>query len=78
VAVSPVPAPTLPPLLAHGSAISWPLEDVTIVKAQLVLTLYTQADGSETLLPTYQLSSADGRAWTVIAVADHHLDFSAR
>ena len=78
VAVSPVPAPTLPPLLAPGSAISWPLEDVTIVKAQLVLTLYTQADGSETLLPTYQLSSADGRAWTVIAVADHHLDFSAR
>ena len=78
VAVSPVPAPTLPPLLAPGSAISWPLEDVTIVKAQLVLALYTQADGSETLLPTYQLSSADGRAWTVIAVADHHLDFSAR
>lgn len=78
VAVSPLPAPTVPPLLAPGSAISWPLEDVTIVKAQLVLTLYTQADGSETLLPTYQLSSADGRAWTVIAVADHHLDFSAR
>jgi hypothetical protein len=78
VAVSPAPAPTVPPLLAPGSAISWPLEEVTIVKAKLALAVYTQTDGAETLLPTYRLSSADGRTWSVIAIADHHLDFSAR
>jgi len=76
--VSSQPAPTLPPVLPPGSAISWPLENVTIVKAHLGLAAYSQTDGSQTLLPTYRLSSADGRAWTVIAITDQHLDFSAR
>ena len=70
--------PTVPPLLTAGSAISWPLDTVTIVKAQLGLALYNQTDGAATLLPTYQLSSADGRVWSMIALADRHLDFATR
>ncbi|HQY33556.1 MAG TPA: hypothetical protein PLS68_06270 [Actinotalea sp.] len=69
--------PTVPPTAAAGSSLSWPVTEVTIVSARLGVALHTQADGAAVLAPTYELTSADGGIWTVLAVADSALDFSA-
>ena len=69
--------PTVPATVAPGGAISWPVDEVTIVEARLGLALHTQADGATMLLPTYELISADGGIWSMLAVADAHLDFSS-
>ncbi|WP_155859349.1 hypothetical protein [Cellulomonas sp. KRMCY2] len=69
--------PTLPATVTPGSAISWPVDEVTIVEARLGLAMHTQADGATLLLPTYELVSADGGIWSMLAVADAHLDFSS-
>lgn len=68
--------PTVPPT-ASGGPIAWPVEDVTITSARLGVALTTLPDGAAVLLPTYELSADDGRTWTVVAVADDELDFSA-
>lgn len=73
---SPVEQPTVPPTLQPGASISWPVNEATIVEARLGLALHTQMDGAALLVPTYELTSSDGGVWTVIAVADSHLDFS--
>jgi hypothetical protein len=73
---SPVEQPTVPPTVQPGAAISWPVSEATIVEARLGLALHTQMDGAALLVPTYELTSSDGGVWTVIAVADSHLDFS--
>lgn len=65
--------PAAPP--AAGSAIPWPVADVTIVSAEPALTEQYTADGASLLVPTYELSDADGRTWSVLAVADHELAF---
>ena len=72
-----VPAPvTVPPTATAGTAISWPVDQATIVQARLGVAIQTQVNGSALLVPTYELTSDDGGIWTVIAVADSHLDFS--
>jgi hypothetical protein len=73
---SPVEQPTVPPTVQPGAAVSWPVNEATIVEARLGLALHTQMDGAALLVPTYELTSSDGGVWTVIAVADSHLDFS--
>ena len=65
--------PAAPP--APGEAIPWPVTDVTIVSAEPALTTQHQDDGSVLLLPAYELSDAEGRTWSVVAVADHELAF---
>ncbi len=65
--------PAAPP--APGDAIAWPVTDVTIVAAEPALTTQHQDDGSVLLLPAYELSDAEGRTWSVVAVADHELAF---
>lgn len=76
--VAPAPSvPTVPPTVGVGSAFSWPVETATIVEARLGLALHTQMDGSAVLVPTYELVSDAGAVWSVIAVADAHLDFAA-
>lgn len=79
--VAPAPdepgAPTVPPTAAAGSRISWPVAQATIVSARLGLAQQWQPDGSVVLVPTYELTSDEGAVWSVIAVADAHLDFSA-
>jgi hypothetical protein len=72
-----VAVPTLPPTPSAGSRVAWPVQHVTITKARLGLTFYTQPDGSALLLPAYELSSADGQTWSVLAVAESALDLSA-
>ena len=70
------PQPTLPPTLTAGSRLRWPVVEVTITGARLGLALQTQPDGAAVLMPTYELTAADGAVWTVVAVADDELDFS--
>lgn len=69
------PAGGVPSLPKPGGSFAWPVENVTIVGASLGLSQHHLGDGSVVLLPTYELTSADGRSWSVIAVADEHLDF---
>ena len=73
----PAAVPTLPGAMAAGAAIAWPVTNVTITGATLGTSTYYQPDGSVALLPTYTLTGADGSSWTVLAVADAHLDFAA-
>lgn len=70
----PTAAPTLP---APGSAVSWGVNDVEIVSARLGLASHWQTDGSVLLVPTYEFTDAAGGTWSVIAVAESALDFSA-
>lgn len=69
--------PTLPAPVEPGSAIRWPVEQVTIVEARLGGAMHMQADGAALLLPTYELTSADGGIWSVLAVAESDLDLSS-
>ncbi|NMR20383.1 hypothetical protein [Cellulomonas fimi] len=77
-ASEPAPAtdPTVPPTVAPGSALRWPVTEVTLTSSRLGLTLYTQPDGATVLVPAYELSSDDGGTWSVIAVAESQLDLA--
>lgn len=74
-AEEPAPTPTVPATPSAGSDLSWPVQDVTLTDARLGLALLTLEDGAAVLAPTYELSDADGNAWTVIAVVDDQLAF---
>ncbi|WP_029290854.1 hypothetical protein [Cellulomonas sp. HZM] len=77
-AVAPSQAPTTAPdPLDPGAAIPWPVSEVTIDHATLVLGTYTADDGAVVLAPTYELTGTDGSQWTVIAVVDSRLDLTA-
>ncbi len=77
IAPAPEPTePTLPPVPGAGAAFSWPVQQVQITQARLGLAMTWQTDGSVVLVPTYELTDADGTAWSVIAVSDDALDFS--
>ncbi|MFF2277318.1 hypothetical protein [Agromyces sp. NPDC058126] len=70
--------PTAPPATpGDGTAVSWPVDDVEIVDARLGLTTQWQPDGSVLVVPAYEFTDAEGGTWSVIAVADSALDFSA-
>ncbi|CAL8969521.1 hypothetical protein CELL_00536 [Cellulomonas sp. T2.31MG-18] len=79
----PIPAPssTVPPVApttpSAGSAIAWPVRHVTITSARLGLAVTTLPSGASVLVPTYQLTDADGGTWSVIAVVDAQLDLTA-
>jgi hypothetical protein len=68
--------PTLPPTVAAGSSFSWPVTEVTIVKARLGLAVQNLPSGAAVLLPAYELTASDDSVWSVVAVADSGLDFS--
>jgi hypothetical protein len=70
----PTPAPGPP---APGDPVDWPVSDVQITDARLGLAQQAQDDGSVALVPAYELSDADGNAWSVVAVADDAMDFAA-
>jgi hypothetical protein len=69
-----VAAPVAP---TAGVPFSWPVTTVNIGAATLTTMLLHQSDGSAVLAPSYTLSGDDGSSWSVIAVADSQLDFSA-
>ncbi len=68
--VPPVPA-------TPGSPFAWPVQFVTITQARLGVAAVTGADGATSLAPAYELTAADGSVWTVVAVAESHLEFAA-
>lgn len=73
----PAPTATVPPTLAAGSAIPWPVSSVTLTTSRLGLGMTTLADGATVLVPSYELGSDDGSTWSVNAVAEDRLDFAA-
>ncbi|MBE7699151.1 hypothetical protein H9623_02370 [Oerskovia sp. Sa1BUA8] len=68
--------PTVPPTAGEGAAVSWPVAEVTITSARLGWAVHYQADGGALLVPSYELSDAEGNVWSVVAVVDDRLDFS--
>ena len=74
--IAPAPERTVPPTAEPGSAISWPVIEVSLTLSRLGLTMYTQPDGSTVLLPAYELSSDDGQVWSAVAVVEAQLDFA--
>jgi hypothetical protein len=58
-----------------GASIPSPVQYVTLVSAKLGVAVTYRADGSQLLVPTYRLTDTTGGTWSVIAVADDHLDF---
>ena len=73
----PAPDPTPPPTVNPGDSVGWPVQQVTITDAKLVVVSYTTPSGAQLLLPAYELSDAHHGSWTVLAVADDALDFAA-
>ena len=71
------PTPSVPAPVTPGARIAWPVSEVTITQARLGLAMHTQPDGAVLLVPSYELTSNDGAIWSVIAVADSHLNFAA-
>ncbi|NUU18813.1 hypothetical protein HP550_16290 [Cellulomonas humilata] len=69
--------PTVPETPSAGSPLAWPVQEVTLVSARLGVALTTLPTGASVLVPTYELADADGVTWSVIAVVDDQLDFSA-
>ena len=75
VAVPPEEPDGVPPApLTPGSSFAWPVQLVTIVEARLGVALVSGADGAAVLAPSYELTASDGSVWSVVAVADRHLD----
>lgn len=68
--------PTVPPTAQPGAAIAWPVQQVTLTGARLGLSLVTGADGAALLVPAYELTDADGSAWSVVAVDEGSLDLA--
>ncbi len=64
------------PSPAPGGPIAWPVEDVTIVSAELTEVRYTLPDGAVLVVPAYDLADAAGSSWTVLAVDEEALDFA--
>jgi hypothetical protein len=69
--------PTVPPTPTAGSPLAWPVQEVSLVSSRLGVALTTLPTGASVLVPTYELADADGATWSVIAVVDDQLDFSA-
>lgn len=69
-AVPPTPA-------APGAAFAWPVQFVTITGARLGVAVVNGEGGATSLAPAYELTAADGSVWSVIAVAEDHLRFTA-
>lgn len=70
------PSPTVPATPSAGESIPWPVQTVTLTASRLGLGMTTLANGAVLLLPSYELSNAEGSSWSVIAVTDDRLDFS--
>ncbi|MDM8086287.1 hypothetical protein QUV83_16050 [Cellulomonas cellasea] len=77
LAIMPVePDFTVPPTPRAGAQLPWAVTEVTLTSARLGLGLTTLDNGATVLLPSYELSDDSGTTWSVVAVADAHLDFA--
>lgn len=73
VSRSEVPAP-----LSAGAAIDWPVRSVSIVSSRMAFIMPVQSDGTIRIVPAYEFTDAEGWLWTVLALSDSDLDFSAQ
>jgi hypothetical protein len=73
----PSDTPTVPPALEPGADIPWPVTEVTITGARLGSAVQWLTDGQVVIVPAYELTDDDGGSWSVIAVTDDRLDFTA-
>lgn len=71
--VAPEADPTVPPTADPGTAIPWPVQQVTITDARLGVSLVTGPDGAALLVPAYELTGTDGSTWSVVAVDESAL-----
>lgn len=78
VTANPSQEPTVAPAPQPGAAIQWPVRHVTLVSAQLGVALTYESSGAQALVPAYVLTDTTGATWSVVAVADDHLDFTSR
>lgn len=77
VSIMPVePDFTIPAAPVAGAKLPWAVTEVTLTSARLGLGLTTLDTGATVLLPSYELSDGSGSTWSVVAVADAHLDFA--
>ncbi|TFD16593.1 hypothetical protein E3T26_03875 [Cryobacterium sp. TMT1-21] len=72
--VAPMEPPATP---VAGTSVSWPVNKVEIVSAQLGLASQWQPDGSVLVVPAYAFTDAEGGTWSVLAVEESMLDFRA-
>ena len=70
--------PVVPAAPRPGAAISWPVQQVTLVSADLGLALTSTPGGAQLLVPAYALTDSTGATWSVVAVADAGLDFGTK
>ncbi len=75
---NPEQAPVIPPAPHAGAAISWPVQHVTLVSAQLGVASVYQPNGAQVLVPAYSLTDTTGATWSVVAVVDAQLDFATK
>ena len=68
----------VPPAPHAGAAISWPVQHVTLVSAQLGVASVYQPSGAQVLVPAYSLTDTAGATWSVVAVVDAQLDFATK
>lgn len=66
-----------PSIPTAGDRLAWPVTEYTVTTAELVAASHESADGAVVVAPTWLLSDAEGRQWSVIAVVDEQLDFTA-
>lgn len=70
--------PTAPPRAPDaGSAVPWSIVEHEIVSARLGLALLAGEDGQQYLAPAYEFTATDDTVWSVLALAEDHLDTTA-
>lgn len=70
--VEPEPLPPVSP----GELIPFPLTESPVTAAELHTGIVSLWDGTEFIVPVYDLSDADGNHWQVMGLAEEALDFS--
>jgi hypothetical protein len=61
---------------AAGAKVPWPVESVAVVSAKLGWST-VNSDSGVLIVPSWELKATDGRVWSVIAVVEEELDFTA-
>lgn len=70
--VEPEPLPPVSP----GDPIPYPLSESAVISAELHTGMVSLWDGTEFIVPVYDLSDADGNHWQVMGLAEEALDFT--
>ncbi len=70
--------PAQKPMIPDHPKISWPVQDVHIVSAELVYEIqWGGEDDAMFMVPTYLFTDSEGGTWSMIALAEEALNFSS-